>query len=118
MSVIEIKGMRFYSFHGCFEEERTIGTNFEVDVSLNVDTTKAQKTDALTDTVNYAEVYMRVKEQMEKSSHLLEHVADRIATALLDEFDAICSVAVKVSKMNPPLGGQMERVSVTIDKSR
>lgn len=110
--------MRFYAFHGCFDEEQSIGTHFRVDLEFECDTEKAQQSDSIDDTVNYLSVYRVVKEQMEINSHLLEHVADRIAGAVLREFAAVESVTVKVTKLNPPLGGHIGGVSVSIAKRR
>ncbi len=118
MGIIRIENMKFYAYHGCFEEEQTIGTRFMVNVTLNTDTRKAQRTDNIEDTVNYLSVYQVVKTEMLKPSHLLEHVAERIGSAVLEQFPAVDSMIVRVSKMNPPLGGQMDCVSVEIEKSR
>lgn len=107
--------MEFYAYHGCFEEERKIGTWFNVDLSLEVDTSKAEKSDNLEDTVNYQAVYQVVKEQMMIPSHLLENVARRILDAIIKNFPAVSYAWVKVKKMNPPLGGVMESVSVEIE---
>ena len=106
--------MRFYAHHGCFEQERAIGTHFRVDLAFTTDTSRAEVTDNIEDTVNYLEVYRVVKEQMATPSHLLEHVARRIGDEVRRRFPAVASVTVKVSKLNPPLGGQMEAVSVTL----
>lgn len=118
MSVISLKGMRFYAYHGCFDEERRIGTHFTVDVSFETDTTRAQSSDNIVDTVSYLDVYQSVKREMETPSHLLEHVADRIGETLLREFPAMERVTVEVNKMNPPLGGHLAAVSVTVTKGR
>ena len=118
MSVISLKGMRFYAYHGCFDEERRIGTHFTVDVTFETDTLRAQKTDNIADTISYLDVYQTVKREMETPSHLLEHVADRIGEALLREYPAVERVAVEVDKMNPPLGGHLAAVSVTVTKDR
>ena len=118
MSVIRIENMKFYAYHGCFSEEQAIGTRFQVDVAMSTDTSKAQQSDNIGDTVNYLSVYQVVKREMMIPSHLLEHVADRIGRAVLESFPAVDSMVVKVSKMNPPLGGQMDCVSVEIEKSR
>ena len=107
--------MAFYAYHGCFEEEQKIGTWFNVDLSLEVDTSKAEKSDNLEDTVNYQSVYQVVKEQMMIPSHLLENVARRILDAIGKNFPAVSYAWVKVKKMNPPLGGVMESVSVEIE---
>ena len=113
-----MNGMQFYAFHGCFAEEQSIGTYFRVDVVYDVDTAKAQKSDCIADTVSYLDVYRTVKREMMVASHLLEHVGDRIGEAILQEFAAIEHVEVKVSKLNPPLGGPLESVTVEIIKDR
>ena len=118
MSTISIENMDFYAFHGCFDEESKIGTHFRVDLLLEVNTEVAQKSDNIDDTLNYLEVYQTVKVQMMIASHLLEHVADRIGEALLLRFPAINSLTVKVSKMNPPLGGHIGAVALAIEKRR
>lgn len=118
MGVISINGMRFYAHHGCFEQERAIGTHFRVDLSLVVDTSKAEVSDNIEDTVNYLEVYQAVKREMEKPSNLLEHVARRVGEAVLAQFAMAESVAVTVHKKNPPLGGQMDSVSVSVELTR
>lgn len=118
MSFIEISNMQFYAFHGCFDEEQKIGTPFRVDLRLQVDTSVAQHSDNINDTVNYLSVYQTVKQQMMIASHLLEHVADRIASRILDQFVGVEHVQVKISKLNPPLGGQMDCVSLIIEKKR
>lgn len=118
MSFIDIENMEFYAFHGCFAEESTIGTNFSVDLQAELDTSRAQQTDNIDDTVSYLDIYQTVKKEMSKPSHLLEHVSERIASAVLDEFPMLERVRVKVTKLNPPLGGKMKGVSLTIEKSR
>ena len=118
MAVIAINDMRFYAHHGCFEQERAIGTNFRVDLVFQTDTALAEKTDWIGDTVSYLDVYQVVKAQMAIPSNLLEHVAHRIGRAVLDDFPAVQSVKVKVYKLNPPLGGQMDSVSVEIEMTR
>lgn len=115
MSTISLENMEFYAYHGCFEEEQIIGTRFLIDLFLETDTTEAEKTDKLSTTVNYQEVYLLIKDEMEKNSHLLEHVARRILDKVKEAFPQVTSGTIKVSKMNPPLGGKLERVSLTIE---
>lgn len=107
--------MRFYAHHGCFQQERAIGTHFTVDIVFNTDTSRAEQSDNIADTVSYLDVYQVVKREMQQPSNLLEHVARRVGEAVLKEFPAVTDIKVKVSKMNPPLGGQMHSVSVELD---
>ncbi len=116
MGVIEIENMEFYSYHGCYREEQIAGNRFLVDLVIETDLEKASKSDKIEDTLNYQQAYNIVKEQMSKKSHLLEHVAGRILDALYVSFGEITHARVKVSKMNPQMGGQMERVSVVLSR--
>ena len=114
MSVIRIEEMEFFSHHGCFDEEKKIGTWFKVDLSFDVDTSAAETSDDLADTVNYQSVYSVVKDEMEKSSNLLEHVACRILDTVMRNFPTISGANIKIRKMNPPLGGKIGSVSVEL----
>ena len=112
MSTISIEQMEFYAYHGCFKEEQIIGTRFLVDLYLETDTARAERTDDLSDTVNYQEVYLLVKKEMGIKSKLLEHVGRRILDAIKEKYPEVSSAELKISKMNPPLGGKMNNVSL------
>jgi dihydroneopterin aldolase len=116
MGIIKIENMEFYSFHGHFKEERIVGNRFLVDLTLETDMKVPVESDNLKDAVNYQRVYEIVKFQMEKKSHLLEHIAGRILDAVYSEMEGIKKATVKVSKMNPPLGGKIGSVSVVISR--
>lgn len=114
MGVIRIEGMDFFAYHGCFTEESIIGTRFEVDLTIEVDTSQAQISDNLHHTVNYLNLYETVKAEMEIRSNLLENVGYRILEAIKNRFPIISKIEVKISKLNPPLGGKIDRVSVVL----
>ena|SRR6185503_3094429 len=112
MGVIQISGIELYAYHGCLEEEAVIGGNYRVDVAIRTDFEKAATKDELAKTVNYVDVYDIVKEQMAMRSKLIEHVAKRIASALLKQLQRVQEAEVKVTKMNPPMNGNVESVTV------
>jgi 7,8-dihydroneopterin aldolase/epimerase/oxygenase len=116
MGIVEIEGMHFYAYHGHFEAERIVGNDFMVDVWLETDCLKAAASDNLEDTLNYQAVYDLIKKEMQVKSHLLEHVAGRILNALFIDFPSIQKAGIKVSKLNPPMGGQIEKASVTLNR--
>jgi dihydroneopterin aldolase len=118
MAIIELENMEFYSYHGHFREEQVVGNHFLIDLRFETDTSRAQHSDQLTDTVNYQVVYTLVKNEMAKKSKLLEHVAQRILNAIFNEFEGISEASVKVSKLNPPMGGKIQKVSVTLSRKR
>jgi 7,8-dihydroneopterin aldolase/epimerase/oxygenase len=116
MGKIALEGMEFYSYHGHLKEEQIIGTMFIVDIELEFDTSKPERSDHLQDTVNYQEVYGIVKREMETKSHLLEHVARRILASVKAAFPGVTSVRVKLSKINPPVGGKVKQVSCILSE--
>lgn len=106
--------MEFYAYHGCFKEEAVVGTRFVLDLQMKLDTDKASQSDDLNETVNYLEVYQLIKLCMQEKSKLLEHLSRRILSKLVEQFPQISEGTLKVAKMNPPLGGQLSSVSVTM----
>lgn len=118
MSYITLEGMEFFSYHGCFKEEQVIGTNFIVDLKIETDVAEAALTDDLHKTINYQTVYLLVKKEMEVNAKLLENVGQRILSSLMNNFPTINKVEVKVSKLNPPLGGKLRCVSLIMEEKR
>jgi dihydroneopterin aldolase len=112
MGQLVLEKMEFYAHHGHFEEEQKIGGRFTVDMVIETDINKAAETDNLVDAVDYSRVYELVKVEMAKPSHLLEHLACRIADAACSMSDKITGVTVTVSKLNPAIGGSMSKFSV------
>ena len=100
---ITLDTLRFYAYHGAEPQEAIVGAWYTVDVSITADATDAILNDNLSGTINYAKVTEVIKQQMQIRSALLEHVAGRIANALLKDFPAINSLTVKVCKENPPV---------------
>ena len=113
MGQIRLNGMEFYAYHGCYCEEQLTGNNFVVDVTMDYDMKKASGSDELCDALNYAEACGLVKQEMAVSSHLLEHLSNRILDRLFEQFPQLNEATVCVTKLNPPIGGQMQGVSVS-----
>jgi 7,8-dihydroneopterin aldolase/epimerase/oxygenase len=116
IATIDLEEMVFYAYHGCFKEEQMVGNRFLVNISLQTEVSVPMQSDRIQDALNYVKVYDAVKEEMMITSHLLEHVTGRIIKRLMNDFPAILHARVKVSKMNPPMGGQMQNVSVTLER--
>jgi dihydroneopterin aldolase len=114
--LIELEEMEFYAYHGCFREEQRVGNRFLVNVTVRTNMTQPAQTDKIDDALNYVKVYELVKAEIDQTSNLLEHVTGRILDVLYQQFTEIEWARVKVSKMNPPMGGKMEKVSVTLEK--
>lgn len=110
---ISLEGIEFYAYHGVLEEERKIGGRFTVDISFEADVSKAVTTDNISDTVNYQEVYEAIKKQMEIPSRLIEHVTHRILEEIKTKFP-VKNIDLKVSKLRPPINGNVEKITITI----
>ncbi len=113
---IHVSGIRLFAYHGCMDEESRIGTEYEVNLVVWADLTESAKTDRLKDTVDYVALNRIVKEEMAIRAKLLEVVAQRIVNRILDEHKLVKKAKVSVSKLAPPIQGDVERVSVVFSK--
>lgn len=118
MGKISLNNIRVYAYHGCLEEESKIGSDYRVDLEVEANLQKAALTDILIDTVDYVHLQQIVKEQMQQPSKLLEHVAQRIIQAILSEIVLVERVDITVAKINPPIGGDVESVAVSMSGKR
>ena len=118
MGIIKISNIRVYAYHGCLVEEGKIGSDYRVDLEVKADLKKSAKTDQLSDTVDYVHLNRIVKEEMAVRTKLLETVASSILDRILSELDLVTRAQVKVSKLNPPIGGNVEMVSVIMKRKR
>lgn len=118
MARIKLEKMQFFAHHGHFDEEQLVGANYELSLTLHLDCSKPGETDELEDTLNYQKVYDVVKREMKIKSRLIEHVSQRIVKALFHQFKQIQELELSFSKMNPPLGGQVERVTIVLSEQR
>jgi len=116
MGLIQIEGMEFYSFHGHYPEEQIVGNRFLVDLIIETDMSRPSVTDCLNDAADYQKAYEIVRAAMERRSNLLENIASRILDSLFSEMNGIKRATVKVSKINPPLGGKTASVSVVMTR--
>ncbi len=116
MGFIHLENMEFYAYHGHFIEEQTMGNKFRVSLTIKTDLEKPANSDKLEDTINYRIVYEIVKAEMKKKSHLLENIGSRIINAIYEKFSDVESITIKISKLNPPMGGIMDCVSITLTR--
>ena len=118
MGIIKLKNIRTFSYHGCLIEEGKIGSDYAVDLEIKADLKKSCDSDNLKDTVDYVLLNKIVVEEMAIRSQLLEHVAKRIITRVFQEVPTVTYIKVGVSKLNPPIGGDVEAVTIELEESR
>jgi len=118
MGIIKLKNIRTFSYHGCLVEEGKIGSDYSVDLEIKADMRKSMETDELEDTVDYVHLNKIVEEEMAIRSKLLEHVAHRIVQRVFREIASVSRIVVAVSKINPPIGGDVEAVTIQIEEYR
>ncbi len=112
MDTIRVTNIRVYAYHGCLSEETKIGSDYLVNVAVKADLSASAQSDELEDTVDYVFLNQVVKEEMAIASKLLETVCDRILKRFLAESAMIQEATVAISKLNPPIGGDVEMVTV------
>ena len=109
---IVLQRMEFRALHGCYELERKVGNRFTVDLEITACLGDAAAEDSVEQTVNYLTVYEVVSLQM----RITERVAMNIIEAVYASFRQVRHVKCTVSKLAPPLGGKLEKVSVVLEK--
>ena len=108
--------MEFRAFHGCYDLEQQVGNRFAVDVEITAELGDAAREDDVRKTVNYLTAYEVVEMQMRITQHTIERVATNIIEAIYATFPQVRHVKCTVSKLAPPLGGKLEKVSVVLEK--
>jgi len=118
MGIIKLQNIRIHSNHGCLIEESKIGSDYRVDLTVTANLNHSAKTDELEDTVDYVHLNIIIKEEMAIRSKLLEHVAERILNRIFSDIILVTEATVAVSKINPPISGDVEMVTIEQSKSR
>ena len=118
MGTIKVENIRIFAYHGCLKEEGKIGSDYRVDLAVEANLQPSAKSDSLKDTVNYVFLNRVIKEEMNKPSHLLETVCRRILDRIFTEDKLVNKASVSVSKLNPPIGGDVQRVTVKMVDER
>lgn len=113
-TAIQLEEMRFYAYHGVSDQERKVGNNYVVWLTVNTPLEGAMESDQLTQTINYAELYQLVRCEMEIPSRLIEHVAGRTVSAIRKRFPEITGMELKIKKLNPPIRGEVASAAVVI----
>ena len=118
MGTIKVKNIRVFANHGCLKEETAIGSDYRVDLEVDANLIASSMSDNLSDTVDYVFLNKVVREEMVKPSKLLETVAQRILTRIFNEDDLVRKATVSVGKINPPIGGDVEMVTIKLSQKR
>ncbi|PLT33047.1 dihydroneopterin aldolase [Bacillus sp. V5-8f] len=119
MDKIYVNGMQFYGYHGVFPEENKLGQRFAVDLTVELDLSKAGQSDNLNDSINYGELYLICKDIVEgQTFNLVESIAEHIASQVLENYKAVHFCTVKVYKPDPPIPGHYQSVAVEIKRGR
>jgi dihydroneopterin aldolase len=118
VGIIKLNNIRVYAHHGCLTEEGKIGSDYRVDLKVKADLAPSALSDELSDTVDYVHLNKIVKEEMAVRSKLLEHVAQRILDRIFTDLKQVTKAEVSVAKVNPPLGGDVASVSITLKAKR
>ncbi|MCP9237037.1 dihydroneopterin aldolase [Lewinella sp. JB7] len=115
MAKIGLEDVRFQAPHGFFEEEHLMGNEFSIDIEVEASVAGAAEEDDLGGTVNYSTIYYLLQAEMKKPAQLLEALAYRMASRIMNQFDGVASVRLKLRKLSPPLGGRVGAAFVEIE---
>jgi len=113
LKTVALRDVRFYAYHGYYPEEQQIGGVFYVDIVVSVSAINSA-TDQLADTLNYEHLFAMAKEEMQKTSKLIESPAQKILHRVLGAFPSLARVEVNIRKAHPPLAGEVAYAEVSL----
>lgn len=114
---IGLEGMKFHAEHGFYEEEAIIGNEFVIDVTVETDFYAASQSDNLTKTINYEQIYKVCSNVMLLRKKLLEKIGEEIIETLKQQHPEILNINVRVQKLSPPFGGDVQSAFIEITQS-
>ncbi len=116
MDRIVLEGLEFHGYHGVFEEERTFGARFVVDMEMHLE---LPPDDSLKHTVDYSRVYALIRQEVtERRYRLIEALATQIARSVLASEPLVAAVTTRVHKPHAPLPGVLRDVFVEVRRDR
>jgi dihydroneopterin aldolase len=112
---IELKQVKFFAHHGLYPEERVIGNDYLVDLSISFLPKLGTITD-ISDSINYTTLYEITKKEMASATDMLETLAMNIVAACHLHFPQIKSASISIQKLHPPIQNFQGHVGVTFKK--
>ena len=113
-SSIYLKNIRLHAYHGVLPQELTVGNDYVINLEVGYDFSDAMQTDELRHTINYAELYELIKEEMKIPSRLIEHVAGRIGNRIFATYPSAHELILAITKVNPPFGADCDGAGVQV----
>ncbi len=104
MIKVQLHQIKFHSFHGIHEEEKILGNDYVIDVSVEFHENTPVIT-SIHETINYAEIYRIIKMRMEIPTPLLETVLMEIGSEIHEQFPQLRSINISIKKVHPPIEG-------------
>ena len=111
---IRLDGIYVRAFHGCYDLEQQVGNRFRVDIVIRTPLGDLPPTDDVTQAVNYLTVFEIVERTMQRTQRTIEAAASNVIAAIKEAFPQIVEVECTIAKIAPPLGGKIDKVSVTL----
>ena len=118
MGKITVKDLKIYAFHGCFLEEKKIGSHYKLDIWVDGDFSEAEQSDKLDKTVDYVAISDIAYQEMSISANLIEHVANRILDSVMSSFDNVVAAGIVIKKISPPMNQDVLAVEYNLEKRR
>lgn len=118
MQKLKLTKMTFQMNHGVYEFEQKKNTTFEVNLTIYYDFSVSMQSDQLEDTLDYQVIYELISKEMLVRANLIEHIAYRMVESVSTEFEGIKKLKLEISKINPPIQGDIEKTEFEVKWKR
>ncbi|MDR2085118.1 MAG: dihydroneopterin aldolase [Bacteroidales bacterium] len=113
-STISLNGIQLWGYHGCLPEEKKIGSKYLIDISLSLNTAKAEKSDYIHDTIDYSTVYDIIVQEFSTPVNLIEHLGRKILNTIHYHFPQLNNSTITIQKLSPPISGEIHSASIML----
>lgn len=113
MAHILLDRIHFYAYHGCLPQETAIGSEYELQLSIEFDIEKVGVSDNLELGIDYCTITDIALSVATETHKLLETIVYKIGQKLLDEIPDILSGEVTLYKITPPINARVDKVGIS-----
>lgn len=114
MFSIHLTNLKFFCFHGLYQEEKILGGDFVVDATISFTVNEAVA--SIEQTIDYTKIYELIKQRMAQPTALLETVAQDLANSIQLADNRITAIDISIKKVNPPIAQFCGSIAVRFKK--
>jgi 7,8-dihydroneopterin aldolase/epimerase/oxygenase len=117
MIQIHLDQLQFYAYHGLYQEERILGNDYLVDITLDHQPENFM-IQSIDETVDYSKIYQMIAQRMKIPTELLETIATEFCVEVMKKYLSVQAIQISIKKLHPPIPQFIGNVGVSVHIKR